>query len=197
MESFVDELAFRKGQDPYEFRCELLGDDERALAVLDAVAEHSRWKEPLPQGHVRGMAFAEAFRTVIAHVVELSVDQQKRVKVHKVTCVADPGIPLDPEITRSSMEGGIAWGLTCAFKSEITFTNGRTQQRHWAEYPVVSIGEMPLVEVHLIDSGTFPLGGTGEVGPVTVIPAVANAIFAATGQRLRSLPLKRHGFSLL
>lgn len=196
MESFIDELAFRKGQDPYEYRRELLGDAKRALAVLDAVAEHSRWKDPLPNGHARGIAFTEAFRTVIAHVVELSVDRQKRVKIHKITCVADPGIPLDPEITRNSMEGGIAWGLTCAFKSEIEFANGRTKQRHWADYPVLTMQEMPPVEVHLIDSGTLPLGGVGEVPPVTVIPAVTNAIFAATGERYRSLPLKRHGFSL-
>jgi isoquinoline 1-oxidoreductase beta subunit len=196
MESFIDELAFRKGQDPYEYRRELLGDDKRALAVLDAVAEHSHWKEPLPHGHARGIAFTEAFRTVIAHVVELSVDQQKRVTIHRVTCVADPGIPLDPEITRSSMEGGTAWGLTCAFKSEINFANGRTKQRHWADYPVLTMQEMPSVEVHLIDSGTLPLGGVGEVPPVTVIPAVTNAIFAATGERFRSLPLKRHGLQI-
>jgi isoquinoline 1-oxidoreductase beta subunit len=196
MESFIDELAFRKGQDPYEYRRELLGDDKRALAVLDAVAKHSHWKEPLPKGHARGIAFTEAFRTVIAHVVELSVDQQKRVKVHKVTCVADPGIPLDPEITRNSMEGGIAWGLTCAFKSEINFANGRAMQRHWADYPVLTMQEMPPVDVHLIDSGTLPLGGVGEVPPVTVIPAVTNAIFAATGEQFRSVPLKRYGFSL-
>ena len=197
MESFIDELAFRKGQDPYEYRRELLGDDKRALAVLDAVAEHSRWKDRLPEGHARGIAFTEAFRTLIAHVVELSVDQQKRVEIHKVTCVADPGIPLDPEITRNSMEGGIAWGLTCAFKSEISFENGRTRQRHWAEYPILTMQEMPTVEVHLIDSGTLPLGGVGEVPPVTVVPAVANAIFSATGERCRSLPLKRHGFSIV
>lgn len=196
MESFIDELAFRKGQDPYAYRRELLGDDKRALAVLDAVAEHSQWQQPLPPGRARGLAFTEAFRTVLAHVVELSVDDRKRVRIHKVTCVADPGIPLDPEITRSSMEGGIAWGITCAFKSNVEFANGRTKQRHWADYPVVTIQEMPIVEVHLIDSGTIPLGGTGEVGPVTVIPAIANAIFAATGERYRSLPLKRHGFSL-
>jgi isoquinoline 1-oxidoreductase beta subunit len=196
MESFIDELASRKGQDPYAYRRELLGDDRRALAVLDAVAEHSHWKEPLPQGHARGIAFTEAFRTVIAHVVELSVDQQKRVKIHKVTCVADPGIPLDPEITRNSMEGGTAWGLTCAFKSEVNFANGQTKQRHWADYPVLTMQEMPPVEVHLIDSGTLPLGGVGEVPPVTVVPAVTNAIFAATGERFRSLPLKRHGLQL-
>ena len=196
MESFIDELAFRKGQDPYEYRRELLGDDKRALAVLDAVSEHSHWKEPLPKGHARGLAFTEAFRTVIAHVVELSVDEQKRVKIHKVTCVADPGIPLDPEITRNSMEGGVAWGMTCAFKSEITFANGRTTQRHWADYPVTMMPEMPQIEVQLIDSGALPLGGVGEVPPVTVIPAIANAIFAATQERCRSLPLKRYGYSL-
>ncbi|HVH88504.1 MAG TPA: molybdopterin cofactor-binding domain-containing protein, partial [Terriglobales bacterium] len=197
IESFVDELAFRTGQDPYDYRRELLGDDRRALAVLDTVAEHAHWKEPLPPGRARGIAFTEAFRTVLAHVVELSVDEQKRVKIRKITCVADPGIPLDPEITRNSMEGGIAWGLTCAFKSEVSFTNGRTKQRHWADYPVLTIQEMPPVEVHLIDSGTLPLGGTGEVGPVTVIPAIANAIFAATGERCRSLPLRRHGYTLI
>lgn len=196
IESFMDELAFRKGQDPYDYRRELLGDDKRALAVLDAVAEHSHWKSPAPSGHARGLAFTEAFRTLIAHAVELSVNQQKQVKIHKVTCVVDPGIPLDPEITRNSMEGGIAWGLTCAFKSEISFANGRTKQRHWADYPVLTMPEMPPVEIHLIDSGTLPLGGVGEVPPVTVIPAIANAIFAATGERYRSLPLKRHGFSL-
>ena len=196
MESFIDELAYRKGQDPYEYRRELLAGDQRALAVLDAVAEHSGWKKPLPEGHARGLAFTEAFRTVLAHVVELSIDQQKRVKVHKVTCVADPGIPLDPEITRSAMEGGIAWGLTCAFKSEVHFANGRTKQRHWADYPVLTMREMPPVDVHLIESGVVPLGGTGEVGPVTMIPAIANAIFAATGERCRSMPLKRYGYSL-
>jgi isoquinoline 1-oxidoreductase beta subunit len=196
IESFIDELAYRKGQDAFEYRRELLGDDKRAIAVLDAVAEHSHWTDPLLKGHARGIAFTEAFRTIIAHVVELSVDEQKRVTIHRVICVADPGIVLDPEITRNSMEGGIAWGLTCAFKSEVHFLNGRTRERHWADYPVVTMREMPPLEVHLIDSGTLPLGGVGEVPPVTVIPAVANAIFAATGERCRSMPLKRHGYSL-
>jgi isoquinoline 1-oxidoreductase beta subunit len=111
-----------------------------------------------------------------------------------VVAAVDPGTALDPGITANSIEGGVAWGLTCAFKSEITFERGRTVQSNWHDYAILRIPEMPPVEVHLIDSGARPLGGTGEVGPVTVIPALANALFAATGRRIRSLPLRRHGF---
>lgn len=196
MESFIDELAYRKGQDPYEYRRELLGDNPRSLAVLDTIAERSGWKHPAPTGHYRGIPYTEAFRTHIAHVIELSVDREKRVKIHKVTCVADCGSLLDPEISANALEGGIAWGLTCAFKSEITFENGRVQQSNWHDYPVLRMNEMPDVEVHWINSGARPLGGTGEVGPVTVLPALTNAIFAATGERIRSLPLSHHGYSI-
>jgi isoquinoline 1-oxidoreductase beta subunit len=196
MESFIDELAHRKGQDPLEYRRGLLNNKPRSLAVLNAVAERSGLDRPAPQGHYRGIAYAEAFRTHTAHVVELSVDRNKKVKIHKITCVADCGTALDPEITTNSLEGGMAWGLTCAFKSEITFENGRVLQSNWHDYPVLRMNEMPPVDVHLINSGARPLGGTGEVGPVTVVPALTNAIFAATGERLRSLPLSRHGYSL-
>jgi isoquinoline 1-oxidoreductase subunit beta len=196
IESFADELADRKGQDPYEYRRELLSKNPRALAVLDMVAEKSAWKQPLPAGHYRGMAFSEAFRTLIAHVVELSVSAEKSVTIHRVVTVADPGTVLDPEITTNSLEGGVGWGLSCAFKSEITFDNGRTVQSNWHDYQVLRMPEMPRVEVYLINSGVRPLGGTGEVGPVTLLPAVTNAIFAATGQRVRTLPLSRHGFHL-
>jgi isoquinoline 1-oxidoreductase beta subunit len=116
------------------------------------------------------------------------------VTLHRAVAAVDSGTALDPGITTNSIEGGVAWGLTCAFKSEITFERGRTVQSNWHDYPILRIPEMPPVEVHLIDSGARPLGGTGEVGPVTVIPALANALFAATGRRIRSLPLRRHGF---
>ncbi|HLW52433.1 MAG TPA: molybdopterin cofactor-binding domain-containing protein [Candidatus Angelobacter sp.] len=195
-ESFIDELAYNKGQDPLDYRLELLAGNARALKLLGVLETKSDWRQPLKPGHARGIAFTEAFRTFIAHVVELSVDANKRVTIHKVTCVADPGITLDPGITTNSMEGGIAWGLTCAFKSEINFENGRTVQRNFNDYPLLKMFEMPKIEVHLIDSGVIPLGGTGEVGPVTVLPAVTNAIFAATNQRARSLPLSRHGYTL-
>jgi isoquinoline 1-oxidoreductase beta subunit len=130
-----------------------------------------------------------------AHVVELSV-RGKDVTVHKVTCAFDCGTALDPDICRSSMEAGIAWGLTCAFKSEITFEKGRVQQSNFHDYQLLSMAEMPPVDVYYRNSDTRLLGGTGEVGPVTVVPALANAIFAATGMRHRSLPLSRSGLRL-
>jgi len=196
LESFIDELAVRAKKDPLEYRRELLADDTRCLAVLDLVAEKSGWRQKPAPGRFRGVAFAEAFRTVIAHVVELSV-QGPDVTIHKVTCAFDCGIALDPDICRSSMEGGIAWGLTVAFKSEITFAKGAVEQSNYHDYQLLSLSEMPPVEVHYRNSDTRLLGGTGEVGPVTVVPAVANALFAATGKRYRSLPLSRHGLQLV
>jgi isoquinoline 1-oxidoreductase beta subunit len=195
IESFIDELAVRAKRDAWQYRRDLLGDDTRCLSVLDLVADKSGWRQKAAEGHFRGIAFAEAFRTVIAHVVELSVKGEE-VTIHKVTCAFDCGIALDPDISRSSMEGGIAWGLTCAFKSEITFSKGAVDQSNFHDYQLLNISEMPPVEVHYLNSDARLLGGTGEVGPVTVLPAVANALFAATGKRYRSLPLSRHGLRL-
>ena len=195
-ESFVDELASHKGIDPYDYRRDLLANSPRSLAVLDLAAQKSNWSTPAPKGNYRGISYAEAFGTHIAHVVELSVSKDRQVKVHKVICVADPGTVLDPDITTNSLEGGVAWGLSCAFKSEITFDRGRTVQSNYHDYSIVRIPEMPPSEIHLISSGARPLGGVGEVGPVTLLPAIANAIFAATETRFRSLPLSKHGFSL-
>jgi isoquinoline 1-oxidoreductase beta subunit len=118
------------------------------------------------------------------------------IEIHRVVAAIDPGIVLDPEITVSAIEGGTAWGLSCAMTSEITFARGRTEQTNFHDYSILRMPQMPPVEVHLINSGVLPLGGTGEIGPVTVIPALTNAIFAATGKRLRSLPLSRHGLTL-
>ena len=195
IESFIDELAARAKKDPWRYRRELLGDDARSIAVLDLAAEKSGWTKRAAAGRFRGIAFAEAFRTVIAHVVELSVKGQE-VTVHKVTCAFDCGMALDPDICKSSMEGGIAWGLTCAFKSEITFAKGAVVQSNYHDYQLLNMSEMPPVEVHYLNSDARLLGGTGEVGPVTVLPALTNALFAATGNRYRSLPLSRHGLRL-
>jgi isoquinoline 1-oxidoreductase beta subunit len=194
-ESFIDELAVRARKDPWRYRRELLGDDTRSIAVLDLVAEKSGWTQKAPAGRFRGIAFAEAFRTVIAHVVELSVSGNE-VTIHKVTCAFDCGRALDPDICKSSMEGGVAWGLTVAFKSEITFSKGGVDQSNYHDYQLLNMSEMPPVEVQYLNSDTRLLGGTGEVGPVTVLPAVANALFAATGKRYRSLPFSRHGLRL-
>jgi len=196
LESFIDELAHRKGQDPYRYRRELLADDARALRVLDLAAEKSDWTRVAPAGRYRGIAFCEAFRTLTAHVVEVSSPHAGVIKIHRVICVVDPGTVLDPGISANSIEGGVAWGLSCAFLSEITFARGRTVESNWHDFHVLRMPEMPPVEVHFVDSGERPLGGIGEVGPVTVVPALTNAIFRATGQRYRSLPLAHHGLSL-
>jgi isoquinoline 1-oxidoreductase beta subunit len=195
MESFVDELANLSGKDPYLYRRDLLGDNQRALAVLDLAAEKSQWRQPPKAGHFRGIAFCEAFRTFTCHVVEISLEGSA-IRVERVVAVVDAGTTLDPGISANSIEGGVAWGLTCAMKSEITFANGRAVESNFHDYPVVRMCEMPPVEVHFIESGARPLGGVGEVGPVTVIPAFTNALFAATGTRYRSLPLSRYGLRL-
>jgi isoquinoline 1-oxidoreductase subunit beta len=194
IESFMDELAHRARQDPYTFRRRMLK-DERSLAVLDLAAEKAGWTKPLPPGAGRGIAYAEAFRTHIAHVVELSV-RDDRVSVHRIVCVIDCGTALDPEISRSSLEGGTVWGIGVAFKSAISFRDGRTAERNFDGFRIPQIHEAPPIEVYIVDSGARPLGGTGEVGPVTLVPAVTNALFAATGRRFRSLPLSRHGLRL-
>jgi isoquinoline 1-oxidoreductase beta subunit len=195
MESFIDELAFKAKQDPYEFRRALLK-DERSVKVLETLVERSDWKKRPARGVGRGMAYTEAFRTHIAHAVELSV-KDNLVKIYRITCVIDCGVALDPEIAKNSIEGGTVWGLGVAFKSNISFKNGRTVESNFHDYQIAQMDETPPIEVHIVNSSIKGLGGTGEVGPVTLVPAVANAIFAATGKRYRSLPLSRHGLSLV
>src|SRR5262249_37853810 len=185
VESFIDELSHRAKVDPYQFRRGLLK-NERALMVLDTVAEKSGWKKRAPKGVGRGIAYNEAFRTHLAHVVELSVANNV-VKIHRITCVIDCGVALDPEICKNSIEGGTVWGLGVAFKSNITFKNGRTVESNFDGYEIAHMFETPPIEVYIVNSNTKGMGGTGEVGPVTLVPAVANAIFAATGKRYRSL----------
>ncbi|MGH9844160.1 MAG: molybdopterin cofactor-binding domain-containing protein [Blastocatellia bacterium] len=194
VESFIDELAHRAKRDPYEFRRRLLK-DERAIKVLDTVVEKSGWKKRAPKGTGRGLAITEAFRTHIAHVVELSVKNDV-VKIHRIVCVIDCGVALDPEICKNSIEGGTVWGLGAAFKSNISFKNGCTVEANFNGFQIAQMDETPPIEVHIVNSSTKGLGGTGEVGPITIIPALTNALFAATGKRYRSLPLSRHGLKL-
>jgi isoquinoline 1-oxidoreductase subunit beta len=194
-ESFVDELAHQAGKDPYEFRRDLLSHDPRGLAVLDLAAERSGWRKEASPGVHRGIAFTEAFQTIICQVVELSLDAGA-VKIQRVVSAVDCGTVLNSNIAANNIEGGVAWGLSAAFKSEITFNRGRVVQSNFHDFQILRLSEMPPVEVYFLDSGARPLGGTGEVGPVTVIPAVANALFGATGKRFRSLPFSRHGLVL-
>jgi isoquinoline 1-oxidoreductase beta subunit len=194
-ESFVDELAHEARKDPYLFRRDLLKDDARWLKVLDLAAEKAGWTKEAPAGRHRGIAFTEAFQTIICQVVELSANAGE-VRIHRVVSAVDCGTVLNSNIAANNIEGGVAWGLSAAFKSEITFDRGRVVQSNFHDFQILRLSEMPEVEVYFIDSGARPLGGTGEVGPVTVIPAVANALFAATGKRFRSLPLSRHGLRI-
>ena len=204
-ESFIDELAHAAGADPYRFRRGMLQHDARALKVLDLAAEKSDWGTPLEKGAARGIAFYEAFDTIMAQVVELEVDAKKAVRVRRVVTVADPGQVFDPGIAASNLQGGAVWGLTSAMKSEITFINGGAAQQNFGDYDVVHMWEAPAAnDVHLLEGATdttiaatqvIKTGGVGEVGPTGIPPALANAIFAVTGERLRSLPLSRHGYS--
>jgi isoquinoline 1-oxidoreductase beta subunit len=196
MESFIDELAHAAGADPYRYRRALLQHDARALKVLDLAAEKSGWGTPLAKGSGRGMAFFEAFDSVMTQVVEIEVDAKKVVRVRRIVTVADPGRVFDPGIAASNLQGGAIWGLTSAMKSEITFQKGGVMQENFGDYDVVHLWEAPGAnEVFLVEGGAEKIGGVGEVGPTGIPPAFANAVFAVTGERLRTLPLSRHGYS--
>lgn len=195
LESFIDELAHRARRDPYLYRRALLAHDARATRVLDEAARRAAWASPLPRGRGRGIAFTDAFGTLLAQVVEVTV-RQRRVTVDRIVTVADPGRVLDPGITEAGLEGGAIWALSSALKGEITFANGGPVQTNFHEYDLLRLRETPRFETHLIESPDAPLGGIGEVGPVATVPALANALFHASGQRLRELPLARAGLAL-
>jgi isoquinoline 1-oxidoreductase beta subunit len=190
VESFIDEAAHAAGADPYTFRRDMLEHEPRMKAVLDLAAEKAGWNTPLPPGHGRGIAVAEAFKTFVAQVAEVSVAQDGQVKVNRVVCAVDCGTPINPDIIAAQMEGGIGFGLGAALYSEITLKEGRVEQDNFNGYRVLRINEMPKVEVHIVPS-TEPPTGVGEPGVAPVGPAVANAIFAATGRRIHALPFQK------
>ncbi|KQZ42517.1 molybdopterin cofactor-binding domain-containing protein [Duganella sp. Root1480D1] len=194
-ESFVDELALRAGQDPLDYRRSLVKPGSRERAVLDQLESRSGWRRDLPEGRHRGMAFTWANGTYIGQVVELSVDAASRVKLHRVTTVLDCGITVNPRNVRGQMEGGIIFALSAAFYGEITVKDGAVEQSNFSDYKLLSLAEAPAIEVAIIDSNEAP-GGVGEeaVGPLA--PALANALFAATGKRFTDLPLIKAGVRL-
>jgi isoquinoline 1-oxidoreductase beta subunit len=189
IESFLDELANAAGKDPYEYRRSLLGKNTRHLAALNLAAEKAGWGKALPPGRSRGIAVHDSFGSYIAHVAEVSVSKKGEVKVHRVVCGIDCGPTVNPETVRAQMEGAIVFGLTAALYGEITFEKGRVQQRNFHDYPTLRMNEMPVVEVHIVPSNE-KMGGVGEPGVPPVAPAVCNAIFAATGKRIRRLPIR-------
>ena len=186
----MDELAALAGTDPVEFRRKLLGKDPRFLNVLDKAAEMSGWGTPLPAGHGRGIAIQNSFGSIVAEVAEVSV-QGSEVRVHKVWCAIDCGFAANPSGVVAQMESAINYGLSAALHGEISFENGRVQQSNFHDYQVLRINEAPEIEVAIINSGE-PMGGAGEPGTPPIAPAVANAIFAATGKRVRRLPISKN-----
>jgi isoquinoline 1-oxidoreductase beta subunit len=190
VEAFIDEVAHAAGQDPLSFRRKLLEKQPRMKAVLDLAAEKAGWGTPLPPGKGRGIAVAEAFKTLVAQVAEVSVSKDGEVRVDRVVCAVDCGTPINPDIITAQMEGGIGFGLGAVLYSAITLKDGRIEQDNFNGYRVLRINEMPKVEVHIVPSAEPPTG-VGEPGVAPVGPAVANAIFAATGKRHYVLPLSK------
>jgi len=187
-ECFIDELADALGQDPYELRLQRY-EDPRLKNVLQLAAEKADWGSPLPEGWGRGIAAYNTWgKTSAAEVVELSVAEDGQIKVHRVVCVVDCGIAINPDMVKEQMEGGIVFALTAALKSKITIENGRVQQSNFHNYPILRMDEMPLVEVHIVP-GSEPPTGVGEMSGPPLTPAVANAVFNATGKRVRHIPI--------
>lgn len=188
-ESFMDELAHSAGIDPVEFRRNHLKAGSRHLLVLDEVARLSGWGTALPQGTGRGIAIVESFKTIVAHVIEASLKEDGTPKVHKVTTVVDCGSVINPIAAAAQIEGGTIMGLSSAIHEAITLDKGAVQQSNFGDYPVLQLADAPTVhDIHFIESGAA-MGGIGEPGVPPAAPALANALFAATGKRIRSLPI--------
>jgi len=189
VEAFLDEVAHAGKKDPVALRRKLLAKEPRMLATLNLVAEKSGWGKPLPPGVGRGIATHFSFESYVAQIVEASVAKNGNVKVHRVVCAVDCGRAINPNIIKAQMEGGIIFGLTAALKSEITLENGVVQQKNFHDYQMLRMFESPTIEVHIVPSDAPPTG-VGEPGVPPAAPALANAIFAATGKRIRSLPIR-------
>ncbi len=187
-ESFADELAAAAKKDPYEYRKALLSKQPRHLGVLNLAAEKAGWGKPLPKGVFRGIAVVEAFDTYVAEVAEVSIGKDGTVKVHRVVCALDCGQVVNPHIVEQQAIGGIVFGLTQTLKNEITIDKGRVVQANFDSYDMLRMNEMPKVEVYIVPSTEVPRG-MGEPAVPPVAPAVCNAIFAATGKRIRKIPV--------
>jgi isoquinoline 1-oxidoreductase subunit beta len=194
VENFIDELAQLAGEDPLEYRRALLADRPRELAVLDAAARAAEWDRPLPAGQGRGIALVAMSNTVSAQVVEAAVHDDGRVEVKRIVCALDCGTVVNPDAVRAQAEGGIIWGLGAAFNA-ITLKDGVVEQTSFDSYALPMLAQMPEIEIHLVSSSGV-VGGAGEETVPPVAPALANAIFAATGKRITQLPLTASGYSL-
>jgi len=194
VESFVDELAGAAGEDPLTFRGEHLKNNERRLAVLERVAEMANWGQPVVPGAAQGVALALHGASVLAQIAEVSVDSGGEIRVHTVYCALDCGGVVNPDIVEAQIEGAVIFGLTAALYGEITIENGRVRQSNFHDYPLITMIDAPLVKTTIIKSDARP-SGVGEIGVPPIAPAVTNAIFAATGHRVRYLPISLYEFS--
>jgi isoquinoline 1-oxidoreductase subunit beta len=195
VETFMDQVAHAAGKDPFEFRRKLLANEPRMKAVLELAAEKAGWSAaPLPKGKGRGIAVAEAFKTFVAQVVEVTIEESGRVKVDRVVCAVDCGVAINPDVITAQMEGGIGFGLGAVLWGNVTLEKGRVQQSNFNDYRVLRMNEMPKVEVYIVPSAEAPTG-VGEPGVAPIGPALANAIFSATGKRVEVLPLARSGLA--
>jgi isoquinoline 1-oxidoreductase beta subunit len=188
-ECFLDELAHAAKKDPLEFRLSLLAKHPRHAGALKLAAEKAGWGKPLPKGMGRGIAVHESFSSYVAEVAEVSVDKAGQVKVHRVVIAVDCGQVVNPDTVAAQMEGGMVYGLTAAIYGEITLKGGRVEQNNFYDYKMLRMNEMPKCEVHIVPSNEKH-GGVGEPGTPPIAPAVVNAIFAATGKRIRRLPIR-------
>jgi isoquinoline 1-oxidoreductase beta subunit len=188
-ESFMDEIAHAAGRDPYEYRRARLTHQPRLKAVLELAAEKAGWGQP-PPGRFQGIAAMISWNgSFLTQVAEISVDAEGQVRVHRVVCAVDCGMMVNPDGVVTQVEGSIIFGLSAALYGEITIEAGRVQQSTFKDYPVVRMNESPAIEVYLVPSTETP-GGMGEPGTALIGPAVANAVFQATGRRVRRLPLR-------
>jgi isoquinoline 1-oxidoreductase subunit beta len=187
-ESFIDELAHAAGQDPFEYRRKLLANAPRHRAVLEKAAELAGWSTPAPAGRGRGIALVESFGSIVAEVAEVEI-VEGRIKVHRVCAAVDCGEVVNPDTAASQIEGGVIFGLSAALFDEITIRDGRVVQANFNDYPMPKLADAPGVVVEFMHSDG-PMGGLGEPGVPPIAPAIANAVFAATGKRLRTLPLR-------
>ncbi len=190
-ESFIDEMAHAAKQDPFAYRKNLIKDQPRFQRVLDLVYEKSNWEAPLPPNWGRGIAIAQSFGSIVAEVAEVEVGIDGKVKVHRVVCAVDPGFAIHPNGFIAQMESGIIYGLAAAMTGEVTIENGAVAQGNFHNYPVTRMDEAPKIETHIINSGNPP-GGAGEPSTPLIAPAVTNAIFDATGIRIRQLPISKN-----
>lgn len=191
LECFLDEVAHATGQDPLALRRKLMADHPKHLAVLNAAAERAGWGKPLPKGVYRGVAQTMGFGSYVAAVAEVSVSDEGALKIHRIVAATDPGHALNPQQIEAQVEGSFVYGLSAALYGECTVKGGRMEQENFNTYQVMRMDEMPAVETVIVPSGGF-WGGVGEPTIAVAAPAVLNAIFAATGKRIRDLPLKNH-----